>query len=210
MSSVVHAHESGDQVFLERESWLSQQSQAWLAEAVENPKIGPERTLAIILHHGLGLPLELVARLTKTTKNTVAKQVISGTKRLAKKEPRDDDLVGGPITVAKWLERYLENCRDLSKDTRNLYRSVADRLTHLFGRKPVSEVDEDDVEQFLELLDREQISAATKATLTSAARSIFRGACRSGAISNNPFQPLGRLGEKRKAGKQARIASATA
>lgn len=210
MSSVVNADYSGDQVFLDRGSWFSQQAAEWLKEAVDNPKIGPDRTLAIILHHGLGLPLELVARLTKTTKNTVAKQVISGTKRLAKQEPRDDDLVGGPITVAKWLERYLENCRDLSKDTRNLYRSVADRLTHLFGSKPVSEVDEDDVGRFLELIDQEQISAATKATLTSAARSIFRGACRSGAISNNPFQPLGRLGEKRKAGKQARIASATA
>lgn len=88
MSSIVNADYSGDQVFLDRDNWFSAESIRMLEEACDDPKVGPERCLAMILHHGLGLPLSLVSRLLKTTKNTVAKQVISGKRRVKKREVR--------------------------------------------------------------------------------------------------------------------------
>lgn len=52
-----------------------------LQDGHENVTIGPEKTLAMVLHHGLGLSQSLVATLTKTTKNFIGKLVITGTRR---------------------------------------------------------------------------------------------------------------------------------
>lgn len=90
MSSVVKSVLDGEQIELDRQNWLTQNATEFLAEAVDNPKIGPDRTLTILLHHGLGLPLNLVAKLLGTTKNVVAKRIITGTKRLKGKTPWSD------------------------------------------------------------------------------------------------------------------------
>gem|GEM_PF-5756270 len=44
------------------------------------------------LHHGLGLPLSLVATLIKTTKYVIAKQVITGKRQIYCLAEVDDEL----------------------------------------------------------------------------------------------------------------------
>lgn len=87
MSSVVDRHLSGEQIALDRANHFSAESVALLERACDDPTIGPERALAMILHLGLGLPQSLVARLLHTTKNVVNKQVISGKRRVRLREP---------------------------------------------------------------------------------------------------------------------------
>lgn len=82
MSSVVKADGTGEQICLDRSNWFSAEAVRLLEQSVADPTIGPERTLSMILHHGLGVPLSLVGRLIGTTKNVVAKQVISGRQRM--------------------------------------------------------------------------------------------------------------------------------
>lgn len=84
MSSVVKGDETGSQIDLGRENWFSSESIRMLEEACDNPKVGPAKTLSLLLHFGMGLPLALIAKLTGTTKNVVAKQIITGTRRLRK------------------------------------------------------------------------------------------------------------------------------
>lgn len=88
MSSVCKGDQTGRQLELDRENWFSSEAIQLLEDAVENPAVGPEKMLAMLLHHGLGLPLSLVAKLTGTTKNVVAKQVISG-KRSVRRHHQD-------------------------------------------------------------------------------------------------------------------------
>lgn len=82
MSSIVKNDESGEQVFMARDDWFSAEACQLLEDACDNPAVGPEKTLAMVLHHGLGLPLSLVAKLMNTTKNVVAKQVITAKKEI--------------------------------------------------------------------------------------------------------------------------------
>jgi len=89
MSSVVRTEkntdsyeESGVQVELDRESWFSAESQRMLEDACDNPEIGPTKALATLLHHGLGLSLGLIGKLMGTSKNVVAKQVQTGTRKM--------------------------------------------------------------------------------------------------------------------------------
>ena len=82
MASVTRQHQSNDQVDLPRENWFSAQALQILDAACQNPKVGPDRAVAVLLHCGLGVPLDLLARLQNTTKNTVAKRVITGKKRM--------------------------------------------------------------------------------------------------------------------------------
>ncbi len=84
MSSCVKNDETGQQLFLDRENWFSGEALSLIEAAVAEPDIGPQRTLAMILHHGLGFPLSLVALLQGTTKNVTAKNVISGKRRMKK------------------------------------------------------------------------------------------------------------------------------
>jgi hypothetical protein len=84
MSSCVKNDETGQQLFLDRENWFSGEALSLIEAAVAQNGIGPRRTLAMILHDGLGFPLSLVALLQGTTKNVVAKNVISGKRRMKK------------------------------------------------------------------------------------------------------------------------------
>jgi hypothetical protein len=84
MASIVKDCDDGQQLDLGRECWFSGEAQRMLNEAIDDPKIGPQRTLAMILHHGLGLPLSMIARLQDVTKNVTAKDVISGKRRMRK------------------------------------------------------------------------------------------------------------------------------
>lgn len=96
MSSVVGLEDDGAQLELDRSCWFSTEACRLLERAVDEPKIGPEKTLAVILHKGLGLPLSLVGRLMGTNKNVVAKQVISaanGLRKLSEANPVIRDLI---------------------------------------------------------------------------------------------------------------------
>jgi len=63
-----------------------------LQDGHENVTIEPEKALAMALHHGLGLPLSLVATLIKTTKYVIAKQVITGKRQIYCLAEVDDEL----------------------------------------------------------------------------------------------------------------------
>ncbi|MBX3448112.1 MAG: hypothetical protein KF777_01060 [Planctomycetaceae bacterium] len=84
MASLVEHGGDGQQLDLGRDSWLSNEAQRWLAEAMNEPKIGRQRVLTMILHNGLGIPLSMIAELLGETKNVIAKNVISGKKRMKK------------------------------------------------------------------------------------------------------------------------------
>ena len=84
MASIVSGHESGAQAQVDRENWFSAETQTLLECAADNPAIGPEKVLANILHNGLGLSLDLTAKLMNATKNQVAKQVETGIKQLGR------------------------------------------------------------------------------------------------------------------------------
>lgn len=89
MSSVVMQDETGQQVDLDRSNWFSAEAISLLEAACNNPAIGPDKVLANLLHFGLGLPLSLIGRLTGSTKNVVAKQVITGRRRMRRMRPRE-------------------------------------------------------------------------------------------------------------------------
>ena len=78
MSSVVHNIATGEQLDLGRECWFSHEAVALLERACDDPRIGPDKVLAVLLHDGLGCPLALVARVQHTTKNVVKTRVIIG------------------------------------------------------------------------------------------------------------------------------------
>lgn len=86
MAVVAKNHESGEAVDLGRDCWFSAEAIALLERAVE--KDGADKTLALLLVYGLGLPLSLVGRLTGQTKNVVKTQVITGRKSVRKRELR--------------------------------------------------------------------------------------------------------------------------
>ena len=176
-----------------RSSWLSHEAGSLLAEAVKDRSIGPDRTLSIILHHGLGLSVGVVAALQNTTKAVVHRRLLTGTKRLAAVPTWEmpEDITAK--TLADWLSHYLDHCEDLKASTRYLYASVAKRLVTMFQGRALQDFTPEDAEAFALSLASEGLANRTIASMVSAARSMFRGAVRAGLLLDNPF----RIGRER-------------
>lgn len=185
----------GEQLQLGREGWLSSEAQRFLEAAIENPRIGADRALCIVLHRGLGLPLATVGRLTGRTKNVVAKSVATGLQRMAAAPAwRDapDRSIHRITTVDELAEHSLQHCGDLQPSTVAFYKMAAIRLMRLFEGRRLVEFTEDDARAFCSALAAEGLAQRTVNQLTYAARSMFRLAVRAGLITSNPFPIKGR------------------
>jgi hypothetical protein len=192
-SKIGSADMTGEQLDFGRTDWLSDTAQQLLEEAATNPEIGPEKTLAIVLHHGLGLSLELVSVLTGVTKNVAAKRVISGTRKLRGVAPHVPAVAATSraLTLAEFCDQWIPSCADASRYTRILYATVANKLCAMSGNRPVSDFSLADAERFMQSLAAAGLSRSTMGSQRSAAKMLFSGAVRAGLISENVFQRVG-------------------